>query len=208
MVKCGGHQHVDTARVCADIAAMHGRGRGIVLVHGGSAEIDRLASRLGVPQRRLTGHDGVTTRYTDAATLEVVTLALAGSVRPRLVGELLRAGAPALGLTGIDGRLLVARRNGPRHTIEDGRVMLVRDNQGGRLVAVHDGLLRLLLDAGLLPVVSPPAWGSDGAPVNVNADRAAAAIAAALGAPTLLLLTGAPGVLRDPADENVRAPAL
>ncbi|MEU1810565.1 [LysW]-aminoadipate kinase [Micromonospora aurantiaca (nom. illeg.)] len=202
VVKCGGTAAVDSAAVCADVAAVAAAGRRVVLVHGGSAQIDAIAARLGVAQRRITAPDGSSTRYTDPATIEVVLLALAGAVKPRLVAALAGAGVPAVGLTGLDAGLIVARRHGPHRAVIDGRTRLVRDNHTGRIVEVHTELLRTLLDAGTVPVVSPPALGLDGEPVNVDADRAAAAVAAALGARSLLLLTGAPGVLADPADER------
>ncbi|WFF05891.1 [LysW]-aminoadipate kinase [Micromonospora sp. WMMD1076] len=202
VVKCGGTAAVDSAAVCADVAAVAAAGRRVVLVHGGSAQIDAIAARLGVAQRRITAPDGSSTRYTDPATIEVVLLALAGAVKPRLVAALAGAGVPAVGLTGLDAGLIVARRHGPHRAVIDGRTRLVRDNHTGRIVEVHTELLRTLLDAGTVPVVSPPALGLDGEPVNVDADRVAAAVAAALGARSLLLLTGAPGVLADPADER------
>lgn len=202
VVKCGGTAAVDPGAVCADVARLHHGGHRTVLVHGGSADISRLARRLGVSERRLTAPDGVTTRWTDDAMLEVVTLALAGVVKPRLVGALAAAGVQAVGLTGLDGGVLVARRKSVHRAVLDGRRILVRDNRSGRVVRVADGLLRRLLDAGVVPVLSPPALAEDGRPVNVDADRAAAAVAAALGARRLVLLTGAPGVLADPDDES------
>lgn len=208
VVKCGGRAGIDVARVCADVAGLAREGHRVVLAHGGSAEIDRLATRLGVPQRRLVARDGVSSRYTDEPTLEVVTLALAGGVQPRLIGELLRRGAAAVGLTGIDGGLLRARRKRVHRAVVGGRPMVVRDDHSGRVTAVRSELLHTLLDAGYIPVVSPPALAEDGCPVNVDADRAAAAVAVALPAAVLVLLTGAPGVLRDPADEGSVLPTL
>ena len=101
VVKCGGHEAVDPEAVCADVAELRQYGRPVVLVHGGSADIESLAGRLGVESRRLVSPDGVSTRYTDDAVLDVVTLALAGRVKPRLVGALGRLGVPAVGLTGL-----------------------------------------------------------------------------------------------------------
>ena len=103
VIKCSGHPSVDAAGICADVARLVGDGRSVLLVHGGSGEIARLAGRLGVPQRTLIGPDNVSTRYTDQATLEVVILALAGGVKPKIVAELARLGVPAVGLTGLDG---------------------------------------------------------------------------------------------------------
>jgi [amino group carrier protein]-L-2-aminoadipate/L-glutamate 6-kinase len=197
VVKCGGNAAVDGAAICADVAELHAAGVPVVMVHGGSADIDSLADRLGVPRRRLVAADGVSTRYTDDATMEVVRLALAGAVKPRLVAELTRLGVPAVGLTGADGRLLRIRAAGPTRAVVDGRTVLVRDNRAGRIAGVRSSVLLTLLGGGFLPVVSPPAVTSDGVTVNVDADRVAAAVAVALGASDLLLLTGAPGVLRD-----------
>ncbi|QXJ22403.1 [LysW]-aminoadipate kinase [Actinomadura graeca] len=201
VIKCGGHAAVDPAAICADVAELYREGRRVVLAHGGSAEIEHLAGRLGVPLRRLVSPDGVSARYTDAATLEVVTMALTAGVKPRLSTALAGHGVPSVGLTGLDG-VLRARRKPVHRAIVDGRQILVRDDHSGRVTSVDGELLTGLLDAGRVPVVSPPALAEDGAPVNADADRAAAAVAAALEAATLLLLTGAPGVLADAADER------
>jgi acetylglutamate/LysW-gamma-L-alpha-aminoadipate kinase len=201
VVKCGGNGAVDADAVCRDVAELALGGRPVVLVHGGSADIERLAARMGVPLREQLSPDGVPARLTDPATLEVVVLALAGAVKPRLVAALARHGARAVGLTGLDGALLRARRKPPQRSLVDGRRVLVRGNHSGTVHSVADDLLLLLLRKGIVPVVSPPALAEDGEPVNVNADRAAAAVAAALHA-QLVLLTGAPGVLADPQDEG------
>ncbi|MFF1715963.1 [LysW]-aminoadipate kinase [Streptomyces sp. NPDC058268] len=202
VVKCGGNAAVDPAKVCQDIAALHHAGERVVLVHGGSADIDDLGRRLGLTPRRLVAPDGVSARYTDAATLQTVATALSGIVQPRLVTTLVNLGVRAVGLSGWDGGLLRARRKKAQRAVVDGRKTIVRDDHSGRITDVDAGLLNTLLDAGLVPVVSSPALAEDGRPVNADADRTAAAVAGALGADTLVMLTGAPGVLRDPADET------
>jgi acetylglutamate/LysW-gamma-L-alpha-aminoadipate kinase len=201
VIKCGGGEGIDPDRVCAGIAALRGSGERVVLVHGGAADIALLADRLGVPSRTLRAPSGVTSRHTDPAMLDVVQLALAGRVKPRLLAALFRAGVPAVGLTGLDGNLLRATRKTARRAVtRDGRVQLVRDDHSGRITSVDPTVPQLLLSAGLTPVLSPPAADPTGAPLNVDADRAAAALAAALGAHRLILLTAAPGLLADPAD--------
>jgi [amino group carrier protein]-L-2-aminoadipate 6-kinase len=202
VVKCGGNATVDSLRVCADIASWSRSGWPIVLVHGGSADIDRLCARLGVPVRRLTSPDGISARYTDLAALEVVQLALAGLAKPRLVTALVAAGVAAVGLTGLDAGLVRARRKPAHRAVIGGRTMIVRDDHSGVIESVNAPLLAGLLEAGVLPVISPPALAGDGSPVNVDADRLAGAVAAALHAQILVLLTGAPGILADPADEG------
>jgi acetylglutamate/LysW-gamma-L-alpha-aminoadipate kinase len=201
VVKCGGGVSAPSL-VCADVAELIARGTRIVIVHGGSAEMARLASRLGVTLRELVSADGVVTRRTDPATLEVLMLALAGVVKPGILVELARHGVTAIGLTGLDAGLLRARRHQALRAVADGRPVVVRGDLSGRIVAVNTAVLRMLLDAGLVPVVSPPALAEDGEPVNVNADRVAGAVAAALGAKHLIFLTAAGGVLRDPDDPS------
>jgi acetylglutamate/LysW-gamma-L-alpha-aminoadipate kinase len=206
VVKCGGGPGLDPLRVCPDVAALRAAGERVLLVHGGSAQVDALAARLRVPQRRLLTPGGTSSRYTDPATLEVLTMALAGQVKPRLLAGLHAHGVPALGLTGIDAGVLRARRRSVHRATVDGRPVLVRDDQTGRLVEVCGQPLLALLATGLTPVLSPPAVCPDGAVVNVDADRAAAMVAAALGADRLVFLTAAPGLLRDPGDETSLLP--
>jgi [amino group carrier protein]-L-2-aminoadipate/L-glutamate 6-kinase len=200
VVKCGGA--LDPGPMCADVARLRGRGEHIVVVHGGAPDIAALAAQLGVPARTLVSPSGLTSRHTDAAMLDVITLAMTGRAKPRLLAALAASGVRAIGLTGLDGGLLRARRKAAQRTVVDGRPMLVRDDYSGRITAVAGDVLRLLLDGGLTPVVSPPAAGPDGGPLNVDADRVAAAIAGALHADRLVLLTSAPGVLTDAADET------
>jgi acetylglutamate/LysW-gamma-L-alpha-aminoadipate kinase len=198
VIKCGGTAGVAPAAVCAGAADLARDDRQVLLVHGGSAYVTELAARLGVRLRDLVTPGGVTTRRTDAETLEVVMLALAGQAKPALLLEFARLGVPAVGLTGLDAGLLTARRKTALRALEHGRSVIVRDDHSGQMRLVGTRLLRLLLDAGIVPVVSPPALAEDGRPVNVNADRVAAMIAAALGAERLVLLTGVPGILAEP----------
>lgn len=198
VVKCGGE--LAPENICADVAKLRAQGDRVILVHGGAPEIARLAAELGVPARTLRSPSGVTSRHTDPATLDVITLAMTGRAKPRLLRALAAHGVRGVGLTGLDAQLLLARRKPAQRSVVDGRVVLVRDDYSGRLVSVASDVLHTLLDAGLTPVVSPPAVAEDGQPLNVDADRAAAAVAAATGAGRLLLLTGAPGVLTDVSD--------
>jgi acetylglutamate/LysW-gamma-L-alpha-aminoadipate kinase len=202
VAKCGGAVALEPDALCRDVAALISAGVPVVLVHGGSADIDRLAERLGQPHRRLVAPDGLSTRHTDSEALQTLILGLCGITKPRLLSALQAAGVPAVGLTGIDAGLVRARRKSAHRVVRDGRVVIVRDNHSGRIERVDARVLRSLLAAGLVPVISPPALAEDGAAVNVDADRVAAAVAAALDGATLLLLTDTPGVLADPGDSG------
>ncbi len=202
VIKYGGRAADDVSAFSADVAGLIGTGPHLIIAHGGSTEIDRLGARLGVPMRRMTSPEGLSARITDASTLEVVTLALAGAVQPRLVTALLAAGVPAVGLTGIDGGLLRAARRKAQRTVADGHQIIRRDDHSGRITQVHTALLWCLLAAGFVPVICPPVLAADGSPVNADADQVAAAVAAAMRATVLVLLTNAAGVLADVDDAS------
>ncbi len=207
VIKCGGRAASDGTALAADVAELTSAGQPVIVVHGGSADIERLSARLGVPERRMTSPDGLSARITDADTLEVVTLALAGAVQPRLITALTAAGVPAVGLTGLDGGLLRARRRTSQRVIVDGRPAVRRGDHSGRITTVRTELLTCLLSGGFVPVICPPVLAEDGAPVNTDADQAAAAVAGAMGAAALVLLTAVPGVLSDPGDPASVLPA-
>lgn len=207
-IKVGGAAGVDLAAVCADLARLAAAGGRWVLVHGGSHETTRVAEQLGHPPRFLTSVSGYTSRYTDARTLEIFQMVYCGKINKEIVGRLQGQGVNAVGLSGMDGRLLEARRKGALKVREGGRTLVIRDDLSGTLERVHARLLHLLLEGGFYPVVSPPAIGEEGQGLNVDGDRAAARIAAALEAETLLILSDVPGVLREFPDAGTLIPHL
>ena len=180
LVKIGGSTLGAQDTAIADVAALAKQGRRPIVVHGGGAMISDWLARLGV---RAEFVDGL--RVTDEASLEVVAGVLAGAVNKRLVQQLTAAGALASGISGADGGLLTGRVDRP----ELGRV--------AASVEVDPAPLLRLLDDGCVPVVAPLALErADGRGLlNVNADTAAGAIAAAAGAERLVFLTDVDGVL-------------
>jgi acetylglutamate/LysW-gamma-L-alpha-aminoadipate kinase len=208
VVKVGGSLGDQLVNVCADLQALAESGEPVVVLHGGSAEANRLGQQLGVPMRYLRSSSGAHSRYTDPATLDVLTLAMAGRVKSTLTAHLVRRGVRAVGMTGIDGALVLAKKTPPARAYLDDRLMVVRDDLTGRVVSVNADLLRLLLGAGYMPVLSPPVIDLDVGPLNIDGDRLAAAIAVALGATHLVILSNVPGLLRDPADPESLIPRL
>ncbi|MEO7908662.1 MAG: [LysW]-aminoadipate kinase [Roseiflexaceae bacterium] len=202
VVKVGGGVGIDYDALCADIAELWQAGQRLVLVHGGSNETNVLAERLGHPPRFVTSPSGYSSRYTDRETLEIFMMAYAGKVNKLIVERLQRLGINAVGLSGIDGRLLEGKRKAAIRIIEDGKQKVLRDDWTGTVERVNGGLLTALLGGGYLPVVAPLASSYDGEALNVDGDRAAAALAVGLGADTLLLLSNVPGLLRAFPDES------
>ncbi|HFC08585.1 MAG TPA: [LysW]-aminoadipate kinase [Chloroflexi bacterium] len=202
VIKLGGTEGVDFAAACEDIAALVSQGERVVVVHGGSAEANALGEALGAPPRFVTSPSGFTSRYTDRPTLEIFAAAVNGKVNTLLVEQLQQNGVNAFGLSGLDGRLLQAKRKGSIRIVENGKRKILRGDYTGKIQAVNTALLETLLSAGYTPVVAPLAVSEKGEALNVDADRAAAMIAAALHADTLILLTAAPGLLRNFPDES------
>jgi [amino group carrier protein]-L-2-aminoadipate 6-kinase len=202
VVKLGGTNGVNYTAICQEAAALIEQGQSLVLVHGGSAEANALGEQLGYPPRFIQSPSGFTSRYTDRRTLEIFTMAVNGRVNTTLVSQLQGLGVNAIGLSGLDGRLLVATRKETVQSVENGKRKIIRDDYSGKISQVNKELLFTLLSLGYTPVIAPLALGPSGEALNVDADRTAAVIAAALGSANLILLTAVPGLLRAFPDEN------
>ncbi len=201
VVKIGGARAVNPEGALADVARLTEEGERVVVVHGGSTAVDDLLERLGTEPEYVTTPGGVTGRFTDEATMDAFTMAMAGQVNTDLVAALRGVGVDALGLSGVDGGLLTGPRKSAVRVVEDGRKRIKRGDHSGKITDVNAGLLETLLVDGYTPVVSVPMLADDGVPVNADADRSAAAVAGALGA-SLVVLTDVEGVYEDPDDES------
>lgn len=185
----GGREGMDA--VLGAIALLRVVGARPVLVHGGGPELSAMMKRLGKEAVFVDGQ-----RVTDRETAEIAAMVLAGKVNKELVAALQRLGGRAVGISGVDGALFRARRR--RHKSRTGGGVDL--GFVGDVVAVETDVPAALLAAGFTPVIATVALGEEGDIYNVNADAAAGALAGALGADALMLLTDVPGVLLDPAD--------
>jgi acetylglutamate/LysW-gamma-L-alpha-aminoadipate kinase len=208
VVKAGGGKGLDMSAVCGDVADLVKQGERVVLVHGGSHETNVISGQLGHPPRFVTSVSGHSSRYTDRETLEIFAMVVAGKINKMLVEQLQKLGVNAVGLCGVDGRLLESQRKDTLRIVENGKTKILRGDYSGVIEKVNVGLLKMLLDAGYTPVVAPLAISYEGDAVNVDGDRAAAAIGAALRAEKLIILTNVPGLLRDVADESSLIPHI
>ena len=201
VVKLGGGAGVVTEGIVREIAQYVAAGQRVVLQHGGSDLTNTLSESLGHPARMITSPGGMVSRYTDSQTLRIYMMAVAGQINTELVALLQKQGVNALGLTGVDGRLLMARRKSiVRSVTPEGRTQVLRDDYTGQIEQVNDALLCQLLNAGYTPVIAPLALSRNGECLNVDGDRAAAAVAVALHAQALVILTNVPGLLANPDD--------
>jgi acetylglutamate kinase len=192
VVKYGGNAMINgdlKAAVIQDVILMACLGIRTVLVHGGGPEIEAMLNAVGKESRFVRG-----LRYTDEETMEIVQMVLCGKVNKDITALIQQAGGRAIGLCGIDGAMLKASR------IKDEDLGLV-----GEIMEVDTAALNSVLDSGAIPVVSSVAYGvgeDAGRALNINADTAAAKIAAAMGAEKLLLMTDVRGILRDVRDPD------
>jgi acetylglutamate/LysW-gamma-L-alpha-aminoadipate kinase len=202
VVKLGGTAGVDFSAICNDLVSLLQGDFEIIIVHGGSAEANSLGESLSYPPRFVTSPSGFTSRYTDRKTLEIFMMAVNGKVNSLLVEQLQGLQINALGLSGVDGRLLQAKRKSAIRIIENGKRKILRDDFTGKIETVNAALIQSLLAQGFTPVLAPLAVSENGEALNVDADRAAAMVAAAIQADTLMLLTAVPGLLRNFPDET------
>jgi acetylglutamate/LysW-gamma-L-alpha-aminoadipate kinase len=201
-IKVGGARAVDPAGALADVATLVEEGESVVVVHGGSTKVDETLERLGIEPEYVETPSGVVGRFTDGTTMEVFEMAF-GHLNTRLVAGLQSEGVDAVGLNGVDGKLLYGPRKSAVRVVEDGTKRIRRGDHSGTIKRVNGDLLRSLLSDGYTPVAAPPMAGDDGEviPVNTDADRSAAAIAGELDA-MLVLLTDVEGVYEDPDDPS------
>lgn len=210
VVKVGGAEGIDLDAFCADAANVILAGTPLVIVHGGSHQTNVLSDALGHPPRFITSPSGHTSRRTDRRTLEIFQMACRGVLNQQIVERLQRHGVNAVGLSGMDGRTWEGQRKSAVRAVVNGRTVVIRDDFTGTVESVNTGLLRTLLNSELTPVLSPPAISAapDHEPINVDADRAAAMTAVALGSDHLLLLSNVPGLLRAFPDESSLIPLV
>jgi acetylglutamate/LysW-gamma-L-alpha-aminoadipate kinase len=208
VVKAGGNGSLDMNAVCADIANLVRQGEKVVLVHGGSHETNVISEKLGHPPRFVTSVSGYVSRYTDRETLEIFTMVTSGRINKLLVERLQQLGVNAIGLSGLDGRLLEGKRKSALRIVENGKQKILRDDYSGQIERVNVPLLATLMEAGYVPVVAPVAVSHDSEALNVDGDRVAAAISAALKAQKLVILSNVPGLLRNYPDETSLVPQI
>lgn len=197
VVKLGGAKGIEADRVLDDLAQI---AEPWILVHGGNHELNEVSERFGHRPRFVTSPGGYTSRVTDEATVQLIEMVYRGKINSEIVRALQRRGVQAVGLSGLDGGLWRAERKEAIRVVEGGRKFLLRNDHTGRVRSVNADLLRLLLDHGYRPVLTLPALGPDGEALNVDGDRAAAAVASAMGASDFVVLSNVAGLLSDPAD--------
>jgi acetylglutamate/LysW-gamma-L-alpha-aminoadipate kinase len=202
VIKIGGGAAIGQeayARFAADVAGIE---EPVLVVHGGNAEFSQLSDALGMPPRMVTSSSGRVSRYVDAETMDAMLMAYCGKVNKRLVAAFRAAGVNAVGISAIDGGVAFGRRKPVIRGTEDGKTRVFRDDHAGTVETFDPTLIRTLMEAGYVVLISPPALAEGGIPINIDGDKLALGLAEALGADGLLFFSDTPGLLADRHDES------
>jgi acetylglutamate kinase len=194
VIKYGGHAMGDASlarKFAEDIVLLKQVGINPIVVHGGGPQIGRMLERLKIQSSFIDG-----LRVTDAATVEIVEMVLSGSINKQIVSEINAAGGIAVGISGKDGQLIEARKLRRTMRDPDSNIEKILDlGFVGEPVRINPTLLQEFSESNIIPVIAPIGIGENGETYNINADTAAGAIAAALAAAKLIILTDVAGVL-------------
>jgi len=199
VIKIGGHAMINDdvlENVVKDILLLYFVGIKPIVVHGGGPEISEKMEKMGIKPKFVDG-----LRVTDKETMEIVEMVLDGKINSKIVTMFIKHGGKAVGISGKDGLLIVARKKVIKKKV-NGKEVVIDLGYVGETEYVNPELLKLLIDNGYIPVVSPVATDLEGNSYNINADIVAGTIAATIKAKKLIILTDVPGILRDPKDKS------
>ncbi len=171
---------------------------GVIIVHGGGKEVTKVSEQLGKEPKFVTSPSGIKSRYTDKETSEIFTMVMSGRINKTIVMMLQKNGINAIGLSGVDAKIIQAQRKKKLLIInEKGRKQAIDGGYTGKISEVNATFIRSLLDQGLTPVISPIAMSEECDFLNVDGDRAAAYVAGKVGADKVLFVTNVDGLLMD-----------
>ncbi len=187
--------------IAQDVSLLYQIGVRVILIHGGGPQATELSKKLGISPKIVEGR-----RVTDEETLEVTKMVFAGKINHEILTILRKHGAKSVGLSGIDGDVIIAKRREPVSYVDEetGEINNVDFGHVGDVVSVNTELLTVLLDRGYIPVISSLADDGMGHILNINADSVASGIAVAVGAFKYITMTNVGGILRDINDPDSR----
>ncbi|GBF24274.1 [LysW]-aminoadipate/[LysW]-glutamate kinase [archaeon MnTg01] len=171
---------------------------GVIIVHGGGKEVTKVCKQLGKEPKFVTSPSGIKSRYTDKETAEIFTMVMSGRINKTIVRMLQQNGINAVGLSGVDGKIIQADRKKKLLIVnEKGRKQAIDGGYTGKITNVNDSLIKSLLKQGFTPVIAPIALSEESEFLNVDGDRAAAYVAAKVQSDKVLFITNVDGLLMD-----------
>ena len=198
IVKIGGGADINIEGIIGDLAELDEQ---FIIIHGANALRDELAEKLGYEKRVVTSVSGYSSVFSDEQALDVMMMAYSGLRNKRVVELCQKKGINAVGLTGLDGRLIQGRRNRGIRVKENGKLLMLKDFSG-KPQSINDSLLNLLIDNGYTPVLSVPIIDENGYAINTENDDIVTVLQNTIHADKIIQLIEAPGYLDDPKDMN------
>ena len=198
LVKIGGGENIDLEAIISDLANLD---KPFIIVHGANVLRDAISEKMGLKKTVLTSVSGYSSVFSDGDAIDAILMSYAGLRNKRIVELCQRNNINAVGLTGLDGRLVQGERNKGIRVRENGKTLVKRD-LSGKPRLVNSDLLELLIDNGYRPVLTIPIVDENGFAINSENDDIVAKIAAAMEIDTVIHLIEAPGFMDDPEDEN------
>lgn len=199
IIKIGGGESINIAGIINDIAEM--KDEKFVIIHGANAYRDQLAKKLNYDKKVITSVSGYTSVFSDDEAIDIQLMAYAGVRNKRIVEIFQSNGINAIGLTGLDGRLIQGKRNSGIRVRENGKLKIVRDNSG-KPHSINKELLNMLFQNNILPVITVPIADENGKAINSENDDILAVLQKSLEAKKIIQLIEAPGLLENKDDES------
>lgn len=204
IIKIGGGENINIEGVVADLAVVDSP---FIIVHGANALRDDIAQKMGKPRQTITSAKGIDSVFSDADAIDMILMSYAGLRNKRLVELCQQQGINAVGLSGIDGRLIQGKRNAGIRVKEGSKTLIKRDFSG-KPQSVNDNLLNLLISNGYRPVISIPIVDENGYLINSENDDIVNVLQQSVNAEKIIQLIEAPGFLDDAGDESSMLPTL
>jgi len=199
ILKVGGGKKINWDYIAQDLKKIREE---FVIVHGANAWMKEISERLGESEKMIISPSGQISRYTNEKTMDILTMVYSGLVNKKIVVSLQKYGINAIGLSGADGRVWLAKRKDAILSFQNGKTKIIRDSLTGKVVSINTQLILQLVENGYVPVITIPAITPDGELINVDNDRAIAVMAKDLKIDEIIMLFEAPGLLTDPNDED------
>lgn len=194
VLKIGGGKNINIDNIAKDLKTLKDE---LVIVHGGNFYLDKFAKKLGIEKKILTSPTGLQSRHTTPEVIELMYLTYAGLANKKIVASLQKEGINAIGLSGLDGKLITGKKPESLLVLDQGKKKIIKDDLTGSVKEINIKLLKQLLNLDLVPVISPPVMTDDGLVINVDGDKITSKIALELKPDVLIFLIEEAGILRD-----------
>ncbi len=201
LIKVGGGKEINWDLISSDLYNLSKKEK-IILVHGANAKRDEIGLKLGIPTQTIISPSGISSVYTNREFIDLFLMTYPGLVNKSIVAKLQAHKVNAVGLSGIDGKLWIAKRKENILAQEGDKIKIFRENFSGKVVKVNPKIIQVLLSEGFLPVITAPAISDEGEIINCDNDTATALLSSALGISKVVFLFEAPGMLKNHTDTS------